>query len=54
MIAFGTGGTEGDGFEALEELFYHPETYDCMAFENEWDEGLQGTNADTLYLFMRF
>ena len=45
MIAFGTGGTEGDGFEALEELFYHPETYDCMAFENEWEEGMSGTQC---------
>jgi hypothetical protein len=30
MIAFGTGGEEGVGFESLEELFYHPEAYDCM------------------------
>ncbi len=29
----------------MEELFYHPDTYDCLEFENEWDEGLQGTKC---------
>ncbi len=32
MVAFGTGGEEGPGFEGLEELFYHPDAYDCLAF----------------------
>ena len=45
MVAFGTGGEEGPGFEGLEELFYHPEAYDCLAFENEWDAGALGTNC---------
>jgi hypothetical protein len=45
MIAFGTGGEEGPGFEGLEELFYHPEAYDCLAFENEWDAGAMGTSC---------
>ena len=43
MIAFGTGGTEGADFEGMEELFYNPDSYDCMSFENEWDVGAQGT-----------
>jgi hypothetical protein len=43
MIAFGTGGEEGPGFEGLEELFYHPEAYDCLGFENDWDAGAMGT-----------
>ena len=45
MIAFGTGGEEGPGFEGLEELFYHPEAYDCLAFDNEWDAGAMGTSC---------
>lgn len=45
MIAFGTGGEEGHGFESLEELFYHPEAYNCLAFENEWDAGAVGTTC---------
>jgi hypothetical protein len=39
MVAFGTGGTEGSDFEAMEEIFYNPEAYDCMGYENVWDEG---------------
>jgi len=45
MVAFGTGGEEGVGFDGMEELFYHPESYDCMAFENEWDAGAMGTKC---------
>lgn len=43
MIAFGTGGEEGVGFDGMEELFYHPEAYDCLGFENDWDAGAMGT-----------
>jgi hypothetical protein len=45
MVAFGTGGEEGIGFESLEELFYHPEAYNCLEFENEWDAGAMGTKC---------
>ena len=45
MIAFGTGGEEGVGFDGMEELFYHPESYDCMAFDNNWDAGAMGTKC---------
>ena len=45
MVAFGTGGTEGADFEAMEEIFYNPEAYDCMAYENVWDEGAYGTTC---------
>ena len=45
MIAFGTGGEEGSGFDGMEELFYHPESYDCMAFDNTWDAGAMGTKC---------
>tara|TARA_Y100000356_G_scaffold135143_1_gene146841 strand:+ start:8346 stop:10316 length:1971 start_codon:yes stop_codon:yes gene_type:complete len=45
MIAFGTGGTEGADFEAMEEIFYNPAAYDCMDYENVWDEGAMGTRC---------
>ena len=45
MIAFGTGGEEGEGFGSLEELFYHPEAYNCLSFDNEWDAGAFGTKC---------
>ena len=43
MVAFGTGGTEGSDFEGMEELFYNPVSYDCLEFENVWDDGAMGT-----------
>lgn len=45
MVAFGTGGTEGDGFEGLNELFYNPEAYDVLEFENIWSEASIGTKC---------
>ena len=45
MIAFGTGGTEGADFEAMEEIFYNPAAYDCMDYENVWDEGALGSRC---------
>ena len=45
MTAFGTGGTEGSGFEGLDELFYHPYSYDVLEFENTWSEAAQGTTC---------
>jgi hypothetical protein len=39
MIAFGTGGTEGVGFESLNELFYQPKANDCLEVPNTWDVG---------------
>jgi hypothetical protein len=45
MVAFGTGGTDGSDFEAMEEIFYNPAAYDCMDYENVWDEGAMGTRC---------
>ena len=45
MVAFGTGGTEGANFEAMEEIFYNPDAYDCMSYDNIWDEGAMGTKC---------
>jgi hypothetical protein len=45
MVAFGTGGTEGDGFESLNELFYNPGSYDILEFDNIWSEAGMGTKC---------
>lgn len=45
MISFGTGGTEGADFTSAEALFERPEVYDCLAFNNIWDDGAEGNNA---------
>jgi len=38
MIAFGTGGEEGEDFEGLKELFERPKAYNCLELDNIWDE----------------
>ena len=39
MLVFGTGGdTKGNNFVALKDMFYHPDGYNCLAFDNIWDE----------------
>lgn len=38
MIAWGTGGDEGSAFETLKDMFYNPKGYNCLGFENIWDE----------------
>ena len=43
MMAFGTGGAEDADFEGLQKLFYDPFNNECIAIENQWDEGGQGT-----------
>lgn len=45
MIAYGTGGDMDRGTIALSTLFYYPETYGFMRFENIWDEGAAGTSC---------
>jgi hypothetical protein len=45
MVAFGTGGTQGADFAGMEEIFYNPESYDCLAFNNIWDDGAMGTQC---------
>jgi len=45
MIAFGTGGEEGEDFHGLKELFYKPDGYNVLAFDNIWDDGAQGTTC---------
>jgi hypothetical protein len=45
MLGFGTGGTDKADFESLEKLFYNPDSYNCLAFDNIWDEGLSNTKC---------
>lgn len=45
MIAFGTGGEEGEDFDGLRELFYKPSGYNIKSFNNIWDEGADGTQC---------
>lgn len=45
MIAFGTGGEEGANFEGLKKMFYRPEAYGCLPFDNIWDDGADGTKC---------
>lgn len=45
MIAFGTGGTEGASFDGLKELFYKPQAYNVLSFQNIWDEGRENTEC---------
>jgi hypothetical protein len=41
MIVFGTGGDDkGNNFTALKDMFYNPRGYNCLEFDNIWDEGV--------------
>lgn len=40
MIAFGTGGEQGADFEGLQDIFYHPDGFNCLEFPNIWDTGM--------------
>lgn len=40
LIAFGTGGEVGADFEGLQNMFYHPDGFNCLGFPNIWDEGM--------------
>jgi len=49
IIAFGTGGEEGENIEGLEEIFYNPEAYNAIAINNQWDEGADGTTCSFFF-----
>lgn len=42
MVAFGTGGVEGEDFEGLRELFERPDAYNCLKLVNIWDNDALG------------
>lgn len=39
MIAYGTGSTDDRSFESLKDIFYAPDTYNCLPIKNVWDDG---------------
>ena len=43
IVIFGTGGDMGGGTVDLEEMFYNPEPYNILPYNNSWDEGGSGT-----------
>lgn len=45
IVVWGTGGEKGPGIEGLEHIFYHPEAYNMMSWENKWDEDRIGTKC---------
>lgn len=45
IIVFGTGGTQDGNWEDFEEIFYEPDSYNMLAFDNIWDEGMKGTGC---------
>ena len=45
MCAFGTGGTEGSDFEGLKSMFYNPEGFNILPFDNIWDEKSDNTKC---------
>lgn len=38
IITHNTGGDEGSHFETLKDMFYNPDGYNCLGFNNIWDE----------------
>lgn len=38
MIVWGTGGDVGSAFETMKDMFYNPDGYNCLGFDNIWDE----------------
>lgn len=49
MTIFGTGGTKDANWAAFEKIFYNPELYNCMSFDNIWDEGSSGNACGFFY-----
>lgn len=43
IIWFGTGGGDNTDWEGFEQIFFNPEKYNCLEFENVWDEGASGS-----------
>jgi len=45
QICMGTGGTEGEDFIGLEQLFYEGGAWNVHQVKNKWDEGVQNSNC---------
>lgn len=46
---FGTGGTDDANWVAAESIFYNPDSRNCIAFDNIWDEGMSGNSCGFFY-----
>lgn len=40
MIVWGTGGEQGDGIMGLENIFTNPHVFNCLPFDNCWEEAV--------------
>jgi hypothetical protein len=49
ITLFGTGGTKDANWADFEEIYYDPESYGCMMFDNVWDDGAKGTPCGFFY-----
>lgn len=45
LCAFGTGGTEGSSFDGLKNLFYNPDAFNILSFDNIWDDNAETTKC---------
>lgn len=45
MIIWGTGGDENSKFATLKDMFYNPKGYNCLEFDNIWDEAATSTKC---------
>lgn len=45
ITMFGTGGTDDANWKDFEEIYYNPKSYNCMVFDNVWDENARGNGV---------
>ena len=45
IVMFGTGGTDEANWRDFEEIYYNPKSYNCLSFDNVWDEGAKGNSV---------
>lgn len=45
ITLWGTGGTKEANWEQFESIFYEPDKYRCMVFENVWDDNTDNTGC---------
>lgn len=43
MVAYGTGGSEGEDFRGLRSLFYECKGYNVLGVPNIWDDNMSST-----------
>lgn len=45
LCCFGTGGTEGGQFDGLKKMFYNPNAFNILPFDNIWEGGAEGSKC---------